>query len=221
MAITDRRARITPKLSASENNKKKDIWNLLFGEDDPKNVLYPLRHLERGLIFPYTPTVTTSSMANYSTQNFSHSNYGYKSWQNSDITDIQLTGLFTAGTTQEATYMLAAIHFLKSAMKGGFGIKDNARGVPPPVFHFNYLGEYQFKNVPVVITNVMINYENSVDYVPVLVNGEVKDHVPTVMDISITMSPKYNTKYVRDEFSIEAFRSGKLLTDAGNKDGFI
>jgi hypothetical protein len=213
--INDRRARITAK-----GGKGSSGWDDFFGEDNVNNIMYPLRNGERGLIFPYTPMVQTNSNSNYDSQNFSHSNYSFKSWQNSDPGEIFVTGLFTAGTVQEARYMLAAIHFLKSAQKGGFGLKDKQRGVPPPVFHFNYLGKYQFNNVPVVISNVILNYDNNVDYVPVKINNVVEDHVPASMDITVTLLPKYNTKYVRDTFDISKFRSGELLK-SNTKDGFL
>jgi len=211
MAIEDRRARITPKSSSSIEQ--------LLGPDSEDNVLQPLVRAG-GLIFPYTPSVTVQYVSNYNPMSFSETNYSYKSWTNSDVSDITVVGLFTASNIQEARYMLAAIHFLKGATKGGFGLNDKLRGVSPAVYHFNYLGEYQFKNVPVVISNVTLDYSKDDDYVPVMVAGnDTKDYVPASMEVTAILSPQYNTQVVRDKFDIKKFREGGYLDDTG--DGFL
>lgn len=220
MAVTDRRARITPKFATQSGRGSDADWEALFGEPVDSNILFPLVKNKLGLIFPYTPVVTQSgASASWTPQTFSHSNYPVNVWNNSDPGIITVSGLFTANSQQEARYMLAAIQFFKGAMKGGFGENDKLRGVPPPVYHFNYLGNIQFKNVPVIITDVVLDYVNDVDYVPVLINGEIEDYVPAEMNLVVTLRPQYNVADIRQRFDLKKFRTGGYLNDTG--DGFL
>jgi hypothetical protein len=209
---TDRRASIRPKPGG---------WDDLLGPDNPEEnpVLYPLRQKSQGLVFPYTPDVQIIPNAAYDPQNFAHSNYAFNSWQYSDPGDITITGDFTANTHEEAQYMLAVTHFLRGSMKGGFGIKDEQRGVPPGVYNFNYLGAYQFRNVPVVFTTAAFSYPKDVDYVPVNF-GENQTWVPIHMSITVTLKPQFNVKTLRDNFTLSGFRKGDFLKNK-NSGGFI
>jgi len=56
---------------------------------------------------------------------------------------------------------------------------------------------------------------NSVDYVPVTVQGTVT-YVPTLTDISVVLSPQYTPTKLRRKFDLEAISNGALY-----KDGFI
>ena len=215
--VTDRRATIRAKGGAGKTGG----WDDLFCPEDPTHVLYPLRQSFQGLVFPYTPDVMFNPQAMWDQQNFSHSNYGFNSWQYSDVGDITVTGDFTAYTSEEARYMVAVTHFLKGSMKGGFGRQDTQRGVPPGVYEFNYLGDYQFKRVPVVFTSAQFTYPKDVDYVPVDLpnpsgdttrSGNTQTWVPMHMTVMIVLKPTYNVKSVRDKFSLEKFRRGDLLT---------
>jgi hypothetical protein len=218
--ITDRRASIRPKPSD-------EAWDdLICPEKDPKtgnantsHPLWPLRKEKRGLIFPYTPQVSFNPMSNYNSQNFSHSNYAFNSWENSDVGDITVMAEFTANTDEEARYMLAVIHFLKGSMKGGFGRNDKQRGVPPGVYNFNYLGALQFPNVPVVITSTTLDYAKDVDYVSVDLSDKIQTWVPTHMNIIVMLRPQYNIKTLSDNFSLEKFRKGDFLQ--GHNGGFL
>lgn len=209
---TDRRASIRPK--GDKNSDLKKGWDDLLGSEDKSEnpILWPLRQNYTGLIFPYTPEVQVIPSANYDPQSFAHSNYVFNSWQNSDPGDITITGDFTANTHEEALYMLAVTHFLRGSMKGGFGNKDPQRGIPPGVYNFNYLGAYQFRNVPVVFTSASFQYPKDVDYVPVIVqDGGPQTWVPIHMTLTVTLKPQYNIKTLRDDFTISKFRKGDFL----------
>ena len=161
----NKRARIGPAPGAMKA--------ILGDPSDCDNLLHPLI-ATKGVVFPYTPDVTFGGSANYSSWHFTHSNYQQFQYQNSQPSEIQVTGTFTAQTNEEARYMLAALTFLRAATMIDFGNaavqRDNA-GTPPPVLRFNYLGQQMFRNVPVVVQNYSYILERDVDYVEVTFPG--------------------------------------------------
>jgi hypothetical protein len=104
--------------------------NVLYRSEKP-GILAPL-DATGGVIFPYTPQVMVNYQANYSETQPTHSNYKQYFYQSSQISDIQITGTFTAQSTKEADYILAATHFFRSATKMFYG-QDQNRGMPPPL----------------------------------------------------------------------------------------
>lgn len=223
MTIIDRRASIKPKDNSTQT------WDTLFGPEnasgdstsDSFNILYPLRKDRQGVIFPYAPLVTFLPASNWSANQLSHTNYPVHTWSNSTPGSITVTADFTANNHQDAWYSLAAIMFFRGALKGGYGENDPLRGTPPPVYRFNYLGEYQFKNVPVIVSSVVVDYLNNVDYVDVVdLNGRVFEYVPAKFSMIVTLLPQYNIRETLQSFNLADFRTGKLLKN-NNKDGYL
>ena len=132
----------------------------------PAGVLKPLAANggTDGVIFPYTPNITTSYSANYEQYDLTHSNYRGIFYKNSRVGDIQLRGTFTAQDTTEANYLLAVIHFFRSVTKMFYG-QDEQRGTPPPICLLNGYGGYQFSDHPVVVSAFNYNLPNDVDYI--------------------------------------------------------
>lgn len=126
-------------------------------------ILGPLTATD-GVIFPYTPSITTTYSANYEQYDLVHSNYRGIFYKNSRVGDINIRGTFTAQDTNEANYLLAVIHFFRSATKMFYG-QDAERGTPPPVCLLNGLGTYQFSDHPVVISSFNYTTPNDVDYI--------------------------------------------------------
>jgi hypothetical protein len=126
-------------------------------------ILQPLA-ITDGVIFPYTPTITTAYKANYSNYDLTHSNYRGYFYQNSAVDPIQITGTFTAQSTAEANYLLAVITFFKSVTKMFYG-QDAQRGAPPPLTYLTGLGEYQFNEHPCLVTQFNYTLPAEVDYV--------------------------------------------------------
>jgi len=126
-------------------------------------ILNPLKD-SNGVIFPYTPTISTSYKANYSPYDLTHSNYRGYFYQNSYTDNVTITATFTAQTTQEADYLLAVIHFFRSVTKMFYGQSPNL-GSPPPMCFLTGLGEYQFNNHPVLVTAFNYNLPADVDYI--------------------------------------------------------
>ena len=126
-------------------------------------ILYPLK-ITDGVIFPYTPTITTAYKAKYSEYDLTHSNYRGYFYQNSYVEPIQLTCMFTAQSTFEANYLLAVIQFFRSVTKMFYG-QDAERGAPPPLTYLTGLGEYQFNEHPCVVSQFNYTLPADVDYI--------------------------------------------------------
>jgi len=137
----------------------------LYNASDP-GILAPLKAGSGtdGVIFPYTPSITTTYSANYEQYDLVHSNYRGLFYKNSRVGDIQIRGIFTAQNTTEANYLLAVIHFFRSATKMFYG-QDPQRGTPPPICLLNGFGGYQFSDHPVVISSFNYTLPNDVDYI--------------------------------------------------------
>ena len=126
-------------------------------------LLAPLK-VTNGVIFPYTPQISTAYKANYSTYDLTHSNYRGYFYQNSYTDVITLTASFTAQSTSDAAYVLAVIHFFRSVTKMFYG-QDAQRGSPPPLVFLSGLGDYQFNNHPCLVNNFNYTLPADVDYI--------------------------------------------------------
>lgn len=137
----------------------------LYGAAKPGDILYPLNKTN-GVVFPYTPAIQTAYRASYDPTDLTHSNYRMYFYKNSHIDDITLTCDFTAQDSEEASYVLAVIHFFKSVTKMFYG-KDIApsAGTPPPLVFLSGYGQYQFNNHPMLISSFTYNLPNDVDYI--------------------------------------------------------
>jgi len=212
MPQVDYRARLQPK-SLKYNTSINDV----LGPNEPSNILYPLWGT-RGVLFPYTPEITTGTAVEYDQSTFIQTNYNYNAYIRSYPKTIELKSEFTAQTNKEAMYLLAVTHFFRSVTKSYFGINPYEKaGTPPPTLIFNYLGEYQFNNVPVIIKDVSYTYASDIDYVEVRTNNLPQSasggwsYVPAKMSISLTLDTQYIPIKIRNEFNLDEFRRGQLL----------
>lgn len=126
-------------------------------------LLQPLK-VTNGVIFPYTPAITTAYKAKYSEYDLTHSNYRGYFYQNSYTDAINLNATFTAQSTADASYVLAVIHFFRSVTKMFYG-QDAQRGSPPPLVFLSGLGDYQFNNHPCLVSSFNYVLPADVDYI--------------------------------------------------------
>lgn len=139
--------------------------NYLYNVASEGDVLSPLT-ATNGVVFPYTPQISVSYRANYDPADITHSNYRLFFYKNSAVDDIQITADFTAQDTGEASYVLAVIHFFKTVTKMFYGQDGNpTAGTPPPLCYISGLGQYQFNNHPLLVTNFQYQLPNDVDYI--------------------------------------------------------
>jgi hypothetical protein len=134
------------------------------GPTNGPGILAPLRVTD-GVIFPYTPSIETAYKANYEAYDLTHSNYRGYFYRNSYVDVINLRATFTAQDTNEANYLLAVIHFFRSATKMFYGQDASLRGAPPPLVYLNGYGNYQFNEHPCVISQFNYNLPPDVDYI--------------------------------------------------------
>jgi hypothetical protein len=134
----------------------------LYNSPDP-GILQPLKETD-GVIFPYTPTIVRSSETNYQQYELTHSNFRGYFYSNSKEGNIMVTADFTAQDTAEAQYMLAMIHFFRSAGKMFYG-QDARRGTPPPLVYLRGLGEHQFNEHACLINTFTYTLPDNVDYI--------------------------------------------------------
>ena len=137
--------------------------NYLYNAPDCGPLLWPLRDTD-GVIFPYTPTIDLGYKANYTQYDLTHSNYRGYFYQNSYVDQVNIKGTFTAQDTAEANYLLACIHFFRSATKMFYG-QDAERGAPPPLVFLSGLGDFQFNKHPCVVSQFNYNLPADVNYI--------------------------------------------------------
>jgi len=132
-------------------------------------VLQPLKDAG-GLIFPYTPTITMNSGAKYDTISTTHTNFNFQAFKNSDPGTITITAPMNVEDPTQGLYWIAALHYLRSLTKMFAGLDPKA-GNPPPIVFLNGYGNYVFKNIPVVVTQVQTTLDDKCDYIGVNVVG--------------------------------------------------
>jgi len=197
--MTDMRCSLRAKGSGAD---------IVFGpKGDPNNILSPLRQVNK-LVFPYTPTIQTGNTAEYDEYSYAQSAFKYPSYVKSYPKEIMISGDFTAQTDLESKYMLAVMHFFKSITKPYFGISNQRAGSPPAVILFNYLGDQQFKDVPVIVKDYSYSLEPNVDYVFV---ESFNSYVPTKLNVSIVLESYFNPAIIRDNFDLDKFKTGAQL----------
>ena len=176
-----------------------------------QSLLYPLI-ATNGFMFPYTPQIQYTGQANYGTQALTHSNQDFRYYQNTSATTFNISGPFSAQTQSEAAYLLACIHFLRVVTKMRFG-QSSSVGTPPPVLVLNGYGNAMFYNLPVIITNFMVDMPNNVDYIRTDSAG-LSGWVPIYTTITVTCVVQ-NTPNKLRTFNWDAFAKGTLMQQGG------
>ena len=190
--------------------------NYLYNARNP-GILQPLQVTD-GVVFPYTPSIETAYRANYDNYDLTHSNYRGYFYKSSNIDAININAVFTAQDTAEANYLLAVIHFFRSATKMFYG-QDAERGAPPPVVYLSGLGPYQFNNHSCVISSFNYSLPDGVDYIRAQAVTENGTNLTTQRDrangYSGTISPTVN-RLLTSFLSLGALPNVPTLRSLGN-----
>ena len=176
-----------------------------------------------GILFPYTPTISVSHTAQYTGAHPTHSNYVQHSYNASSVDAISIDGYFTANNADEARYVFAVLHFLRSAYKMFFG-NDGLKGTPPPVLRLSGYGPFNYNSVPVVLSNFTEIMSADRDYIEVPLasapDSATKTMIPTFMNMTMTLNPIYS-KAQLSRFKLEDFAKGGLIGKPGGSGGFL
>lgn len=207
----------------------------IFYQNADAGILAPLQST-RGVVFPYTPSISTSFSAGYNPQKLTHSNYPAQFYEASETSAISITGDFTVQNVTEGQYLLACIYFFRAATKMFYGTGAHA-GNPPPMLFLDGYGKYYFPHVPCVLTSFTHTMPAEVDYIqipgisatPQPPPNNIQDpqqraaaakstsatipeltRVPTQSQLQISLQPVYSRRTVA-EFDLEQFAQGRLL----------
>ena len=185
----------------------------IFYKSSEPGILLPLV-ATNGVIFPYTPAITLTYQNNYSAMGVTHSINTPQAYQNSDVASITITGDFTANTPEEANYVLAVIHFFKSASKMFFGESDTGNaGAPPPLLFLNGFGQHYFPNVSCILQSFTHTMTDDVDFI--YAGYDQRTRVPTRSSIQLTLVPQYSRTKTA-QFNLDQFARGELINGKGN-----
>jgi hypothetical protein len=163
-----------------------------------------------GIIFPYTPTISYDSKADYALVNPTHSNYTQYFYKHSSVTDINIIGKFTVQNETDAYILLSTIHLLKALtkMRTG-GDAENIRGAPPPVCRLYAYGQQMLDETPIVIKSFRIELPEGVDYFTVNKSGNAdKASVPTSCTITLGCSVVYSRNEIQN-FTVQNWLKGR------------
>jgi hypothetical protein len=132
-------------------------------------------------------------------------------YKGSAVEPITISGDFTAQDTTEANYLLAVIHFFRSATKMFYGQDKNPnRGTPPPLVYLSGYGAYQFDNHPMAITSFNYTLPQDVDYISASITT---DPVGTATIGSLFPNPQpNNTSPDNNPFSAFKSAAQRLLS---------
>lgn len=136
-------------------------------KNDSANLLGPIAR-SNGMIMPYTPAIQVNqAVVDYAQYNLPQTNFDYFAFARRSSPTFSVTAPYTAQDQEEARYMLAVIHFLRTVTMSYYGIQNKEkRGIPPPVLLFSAYGPYMYEKVPVLVRNVSFGLDQEIDYVP-------------------------------------------------------
>ncbi len=178
----------------------------IFGQSNP---LMDMIADNGGVSWPYTPSVTLSTKANYTAVETTHSNYPFYAYKNSKVDDIQISGEFSVETKFDAAYWIAATTFFRSVTKMFFGSGENA-GNPPPICILDGYGSSVFKSIPVIVTSFSVDFKDDTNYI---YYEPTQTWVPILSTVSVTVVPVYNRARLR-QFNLQEFsRGGYIISD--------
>ncbi len=219
-AAKDHRVRLSA-FPGQENN--------VYGSTDKSKNLLSHLHSTKGLLFPYSPTISMNQDTSWVNADLEHSNYDVLSFQRASSASISVNAKFSVQNQREGAYTMAAIHFLRTVSKSYFGESDSDQfkipnsedtkkvrvagkaGLPPPVLILSGYGHMLFNNLRVVVKSHSWSFDENSDMIKVdLPIGETV-WLPPLLQISITLGMQSVPNDIRRNFSLDDFRSGSLL----------
>jgi hypothetical protein len=185
--------------------------------------MYPLSSIGAtpdGVVFPQTPTVTVTHNARYQEQALTHSNYKSYFYEGSDVSAIQIAGVFTCQNSAEAQYVMACVQFLRACTKMFFGKTSGGShpsGTPPTLVRLSGYGDFYLPDISCVVTSVAHTMPEDVDYIKFLQGfGENYGWMPTVSTLTVTLQPVVSRKRQSEEMSLDKFVNAEYISRNGS-----
>jgi hypothetical protein len=175
-----------------------------------KNPFVDLIVARRGVVWPYTPNLTLTTKANYTSIDSVHNNYPFYAYKNSSVDDITISGDWSVETTEDAENWIAATMFFRTVTKMFFGQSTNS-GNPPPICVLDGYGASVFKNIPVIVKSFSVDFKEDVNYINY---PQTSTWVPILSTISVTVAPIYSRSRLR-QFNLQNYAAGKMIDSQG------
>jgi hypothetical protein len=189
----------------------KDDWRVRITcqWDTFNSPLFAVLQQTGGVVWPYLPSITVSTKAEYNTIPITHANYSQYSYKNSVVDDISISGEFSCETATDGAYWIAATTFFKTATKMFFG-QGNLAGNPPIICNLTGYGSHVFDKVPVIIKSFSVDFKDDVNYIKCdpFKNGKYT-WVPALSTITVSVAPVYSRQGLR-KFNLQDYAAGKM-----------
>ena len=189
----------------------KDDWRVRITcqWDTFNSPLFAVLQQTGGVVWPYLPSITVSTKAEYNTIPITHANYSQYSYKNSVVDDISISGEFSCETATDGAYWIAATTFFKTATKMFFG-QGNLAGNPPIICNLTGYGSHVFDKVPVIIKSFSVDFKDDVNYIKCdpFKNGKYT-WVPALSTITVSVAPVYSRQGLR-KFNLQDYANGKM-----------
>lgn len=182
-------------------------------------VMYKLRN-DKGVVFPFTPTIALSHTAKYESQSLVHSNYNFYSYTGSETGAITVTGDFAVQNREDAHYLLGSIYFFRACTKMFYGSGEYV-GNPPPIVILSGFGRMVLPKVPCIVTQFSHTLPNDVDYIVDSDTSSVNDDcnwLPAHSQLSVTLQPVVS-RNKQSYFDLNQYAAGGL--SGGDLGGFL
>lgn len=207
----------------------------LFYNNQANPIMYPLSQT-KGVVFPYTPSITLNHSARYGETVLTHSNYKSYFYEGSEVASIQIAAEFTVQNIEEGQYYMAAVQFFRACTKMFYGA-SNLAGTPPPLVYLDGFGPAVLPHVPCVVTSFNQVLPDNVDYIKVPIGVSLNNvagnqintntmgintRLPTISQLNLTLQPVYSRTNIANNFTLERFSAGALIQDGtGTVGGFV
>jgi hypothetical protein len=157
------------------------------------------------------PLISESGSVQYDSISPTHHPGSIEKYTTTPSREWNIGGIKLASVTiEEATYNQKLINLLRSWRMPYYGLgtaETNGKdlGAPPDVLTFSAYGDKNIGKIPVVLSNLSIEWPNDVDYI----HTSDGQPFPVLINISISLKEAWSPRQFSG-FSIEAFKSGDL-----------
>jgi hypothetical protein len=165
-----------------------------------------------GLVWLFKPAIQVTMPVDYESVALTHSIQEIHAFSSNKAPTISVSGQFVSQNIDEATYALAAIHFMRSVAKMSFGtevfvngqVAGTPIGSPPPVLLLSGYGLLMFNDIPVIVTNVSLDLPADVDYIQVPYGPGNGTKIPVSFNLTANLVVQQSPANMRN-FALDSY----------------